>query len=292
MGRPDFRLRRGIEISSWPWMKLRMAQAFGDQLRAEIDLWNLEFPATAVGSIEDDGRQIAFRLREAPRPPLVQWSALVGQLVGSLRIALDSFMWQATHLDGNEPKNPRRVYFPLFDMGKQEAWHRWRENIGDLPASLEQRLYDLQGIAGSELGDDLRIIQRLNNHDKHREALHLGLDAESLSLDGISLKLRDYIDGIDSTFSLHPFPSGDVRLEAEAVVAAVVSERGFEEVDGVATIEIAPKINIAADDEAPNLQPAVTTLARLHGAACHTIDMLCASDESQIWQPFQEEEHD
>lgn len=269
-----------------------MAQAFGDQLRAEIDLWNLEFPATAVGSLEDDGRQIAFRLREAPRPPLVQWSALVGQLVGSLRIALDSFMWQAAHLDGNEPKNPRSVYFPLFENGKQEAWRRWRENVGDLPVSLEQRLCDLQGFVGSELGDDLRIIQRLNNHDKHREALHLGLDAESLSLDGISLKLRDYIDGIDPTFSLHPFPGGDVRLEAEAIVAAVVSERGFEEVDGVATIEIAPRINIAADDEAPNLQPAVMTLARLHGAACQTIDMLCASDESQIWQPFQEEEHD
>lgn len=292
MGRPDFRLRRGIEISPWPWMKLRMAQAFGDQLRAELDLWNLEFPATAVGSIENDGCRIAFRLCEAPRPPLVQWSALVGQLVGSLRIALDSFMWQAAHLDGNEPKNPRSVYFPLFDKGKQKSWQRWLENIGNLPVPLEQRLYNLQGFVGSELGDDLRTIQRLNNHDKHREALQLGLDAESLSLDGISLKLRDYVDGIDSTLSLHPFPIGDVRLEAGAIVAAVVSERGFEEVDGVATIEIALRIDIAADDEAPNLQLAGMTLARLHGAACHTIDMLCASDESEIWQPFQEEEHD
>ncbi|WP_145998860.1 hypothetical protein [Brevibacterium linens] len=269
-----------------------MARAFGEQLQTEIDLWNLEFPATAFGSIEDDSRRIVFRLNEAPSPPLIQWSALVGQLVGSLRVALDSFMWQAAHLDGNEPKNPRRVYFPLFDKGKQGSWRSWRENIGNIPGALEQRLYSLQGFVGSELGDDLRIIQRMNNHDKHREALHLGLDAETLSMHGVGFELCDYVDGVDSSFSAQPFPDGIVRLESGATVAAVASERGFKEVDGQVTVGVAPEINIAADGDEPNLQPVGLVLPRLHAAARHAIDTLCASDGSQIQNPFQEEEHD
>lgn len=269
-----------------------MARAFGEQLQTEIDLWNLEFPATGEGAIEDDGRRIAFRLNEAPSPPLIQWSALVGQLVGSLRVALDSFMWQAAHLEGNVPKYPRKVYFPLFNKQGHEAWTRWLENIGALPAPLEQRLYALQGFSNSELGDDLRIIQRLNNHDKHREALHLGLDAETLSMDGVSFELCDYVDGIESSFSAQPFPDGDVRLESGATVAAVVSERGFKEVDGKVTVGVVPEINIADDGDEPNLQPVGLVLPRLHAAARHAIDTLCESDKSQIQNPFLEEEHD
>lgn len=85
---PSVRLRRGHEVTPWPWVKLRLARAEIETLGSMIDVWNLEHPARLSATIEAEGHRIVFRVSETPEAPLMQWAAHLGAAVSNMRAAL------------------------------------------------------------------------------------------------------------------------------------------------------------------------------------------------------------
>lgn len=176
-------LRWGRELTTWPLIKLRMAAAQLNNLGCEVDIWNLEHRIIAKPHLSEDRRLVEVRVTEYPAPPVVHWSALLGNAIASIRSAADSFAWQLAHLDGNEPPDPRRVYFPTAE--KPRNWKDQVQALGELHEVLLRRFDTLRELDGGSWMKWISAMAELNNIDKHRSALQVSPDFSSASTDDL-----------------------------------------------------------------------------------------------------------
>ncbi|WP_152485718.1 hypothetical protein [Leucobacter chironomi] len=266
-------LRRGHEVTPWPWVKLRLARAEIEALTSLIDVWNLEHPTKLSGVIEDEGRRLVFAVSETPCPPLMQWSAHLGMAVSSMRAALDSIAWQAAHLNGTAPLKPKRLYFPALDSGDTRAWEEWDSNVPNMSDELRARFHAAANIVNGIANPALKVLSELNNIDKHRSSLVL----TPLS-DGGSLRANVDLGGQRSesaSMQIHPLLALGSPMEVGTPVFAFEWEHVFESVETSTEIETAPWVNIALDGEPESLAPVIPVLWGLHSHFHAVLELIC-----------------
>lgn len=269
--KPDqpFVLRQGEELTTWPWIKMRIARAQVDELSAHIDIWNLEHPFIATPKLSPDRQVVEFRVTECSAPPLTFWSALVGNSIASLRSAADSFAWQIAHLGGNAPPNPKSVYFPMTkDLG---AWQRRLDALGDLHPELLRRFGKLRESHEGQWMTAVSAIATFNNIDKHRAALRVVPHFERAALVSSIELPRDH-----GGMTLTPEPIRDLQtIDIGDVVARM---RFSGPIGSVAGTVLGTTLPILSDDES-TAEDAVTLTAGMHNALQYGLQYLCRGEE-------------
>jgi len=149
--------------------------AFGEQLRAF-----LEGRPYKVGAKRDpETRKLIYYVESAePVPDCLP--LIAGDAIQNLLSALDHLAYQLVCSDtGDNPPNPRGIYFPIADdAAKYEASKR-----GRMQGARQQTFDAVDALKPYKGGDDrLWTLQRLNNIEKHRLLLTVGSQAGGIHL--------------------------------------------------------------------------------------------------------------
>lgn len=161
------------EYDSPAYMKLLNAGRHFRSLEAEILDWTGKNPILAPTrvSAEDSSTCELFR-PAAPFIPELAWSCRFGDGVHNLRSALELLAFELCHIDDDVPERPDRIYFPVVE--DQSNWQNQTRYLGSIPASLLQRIQDVQPWhSDSPRTHVLAFLNRLNNMDKHRTTIGL-----------------------------------------------------------------------------------------------------------------------
>lgn len=266
-------LRRGQELSSWPWVKVRLARSDSEALQTMVDVWNLEHPARLSGTLEDNGRRAVFTVSVVPTPPLTHWSAHVGGAVAAMRAALDPLAWQAANLGETEPRKPQRLSFPFLAEDDAKGWKEWDQNVPDMEEELRSRFHAVAGLRGGEVGRALSVLTTLNNVDKHRSSLVLS----PLSNEG-HLRVEFDLGELQSKPAearLIPLMFPGSRMEVGAEVLAVEWDHAFASLRTSAAMETTPWLDVALEGEPESLAPALPVLSTLHAHVSSILHFIC-----------------
>ncbi len=139
--------------------------------RARVELLSLESDITAVCAhrrrqiIFEHSQPGPFVLDDHPRLP-IDYSIRVGQIVYSLRSALDHLVWQLVLINGKKPGN--RNEFPIFDS--EEKYQKESKNkLKGVSANRCELIRSIQPFSHcGKTGDHLWMLHSMCNIDKHR----------------------------------------------------------------------------------------------------------------------------
>lgn len=270
-------LRRRKDISAWPWVKLKRAEADIDDLRVQTDIWNLEHPPTVSAALHDDRMRASVTFSVVPPAPLMDWSARIGSAVANMRSALDSLAWQAAHQDGHSPANPDRLYFPMIDRDDSKNWDKWDRNVPNMNDELRARFHSVAELADGEVMRSLRIMSRMSNTDKHRDALTLSAKADggTLSLD---LGLGAPREG-NSTARVRPSMHPGDNIVVGAQLLEIVWDTPFESAIADAIVEVEPYFDTALRGETAQLEPAFPVLISFLQDSYGVLDFVCGAPD-------------
>jgi hypothetical protein len=106
--------------------------------------------------------------------PLKEWSLELGEIVYSLRSALDNLIYVCAQIRADPPPRPRDLQFPIVQGPEQ--WLTAVKSIApQLPESIADLLEKVQpyqrgrpDVEGSPEHDPLVLLNWISNHDKHR----------------------------------------------------------------------------------------------------------------------------
>jgi hypothetical protein len=106
--------------------------------------------------------------------PLKEWSIELGEVVYSLRSALDNLIYACAQIQSDPPPRPRDLQFPIIQDAKQ--YPNAIRSIGpQLPKNIRELLEKIQpyqrsnpAVEGSPEHDPLTLLNWISNHDKHR----------------------------------------------------------------------------------------------------------------------------
>lgn len=106
--------------------------------------------------------------------PLKEWSLELGEIVYSLRSALDNLIYVCALSYADPPRRPRDLQFPIIqDVGLYA--NAVRNIAPQLPADIADLLEKVQpyqrrrpDVEGSPEHDPLVLLNWISNHDKHR----------------------------------------------------------------------------------------------------------------------------
>lgn len=106
--------------------------------------------------------------------PLMEWSVELGEIVYSLRSALDNLIYVCAQTVSDPPPRPRDLQFPII----QESRHyenavrhivpQLSGEIADLLEKLQPYQRSRSDVEGSPELDPLVLLNWISNHDKHR----------------------------------------------------------------------------------------------------------------------------
>lgn len=106
--------------------------------------------------------------------PLKEWSVELGEIVYSLRSALDNLIYVCALTRADPPPRPRDLQFPIVQDPKQYAT-AVRNIAPQLPVDIADLLEKVQpyhrsrsDVEGSPEHDPLVLLNWISNHDKHR----------------------------------------------------------------------------------------------------------------------------
>ncbi|MFC6706815.1 hypothetical protein [Flexivirga alba] len=262
-------VRRGEDLTTWPWIKMRMALGQVDELSAHVDIWNLEHPVVATPDVSDDRRIVEYRITEWTSPPVTHWSAIVGNAIASLRSAADSFAWQIAHLDGKTPPNPKTVYFPMSK--KPKVWKQRVDALGDVHPDLLGRFEDLRGAHDGQWLVAMSAIAELNNTDKHKSPLQIMSLFEPAALQGL-IELPGGHGGMTMT------PEAIREPRATQVGDVVLRVRFSGPITG-ASGTVRGAVVPLLDNEEDTFEDAVTLVRGMHNALWYGLHYLCTGAE-------------
>lgn len=270
---PKLSLRRGKDLTAWPWIKLRMTVAMLDALAAEIDIWNLEHPFIASPRLSEDRLTIELRVTEVSAPPVIHWAACLGNAIGSLRSAADAFAWEIAHLHDNVPENPSRVYFPT--SANERVWNDQVKNLGNLHPDLQDRFRELKTFQDGQWRTVITSIAKLNNIDKHRSWLQISPQFEQASLDGLNVQLDPQHGG--SQVVLEPCFSIE-EVTVDTVAARLRFSSPVEGASGQLRGTIAPVLSTETAKDVGFDGSALMLVANMRGALAYGFEHLCYGD--------------
>lgn len=106
--------------------------------------------------------------------PLMEWSAELGEIVYSLRSALDNLIYVCAQTVSDPPPRPRDLLFPIIQDSLQYK-NATRHIVPQLPTDIAELLEKIQphqrskpDVEGSPDADPLVLLNWISNHDKHR----------------------------------------------------------------------------------------------------------------------------
>ncbi|MFC9384742.1 hypothetical protein [Streptomyces venezuelae] len=172
----------GKDVSSWPMQKVAHAAQRKAELESRISLWTAGFPIETESTLSEDRRKWETRLRVHVEPPSQEWSLILGDLLYSLRSALDACVWEFAHMDGATPRKPKLVQFPVVrdraDWGKA-----LRERLQSVPREVAERIEMVQPFnrpPEQVAVDPLVLLSELNNMDKHCASISVSVDPHGI----------------------------------------------------------------------------------------------------------------
>jgi hypothetical protein len=139
-----------------------------------------------VPEIHDEGRTHIYKAVNPP-PVGVFWGAQIGEIVHSLRSALDHLAWQLVIAGGNTPNN--RTQFPVCEgkpkkrIVKYFPYPRKKSRLrisGEVPPRALALIEAIQPYYRTDESRRISAINKLDIFDKHRElivtatAVHMG----------------------------------------------------------------------------------------------------------------------
>lgn len=148
-------------------LKLDRAKEHLDALKVEVAAFMNDAYVRTV-ELEADGREHSYRLYVRKKVP-ERWSLIFGDCLNNLRSSLDHLIFQlALTIQDPLPQNVERACaFPICSSQEQFDKQRW--HIKAAPTAAVELVEDFQPYRAPEPEKDpLRILEVLNNIDKHR----------------------------------------------------------------------------------------------------------------------------
>lgn len=198
----------GQDIPADASLRVARAEQHFTDLEARVALWNVANPLICPVQLSDDRKLIRFlRPGLAQFPPLMEWTAILGDAIHNLRAALDVLCWHFAHLDGGQPANPRSIAFPV--VSEEAKWASAASKLSTIPTELLDRIKDAQPFMQSDRNPDkglhvLEALTELDNWHKHRFTLSSTTALGGLDLDGFAIKIppvEEHYGGASVQFS-------------------------------------------------------------------------------------------
>jgi hypothetical protein len=154
------------------WAKVERAKDHRLSLANEILSFNQANPGRLEGTYNSLSGLHVIRIISVPDYPVVRWGVVVGDVVHSLRSALDHLAWQMANLHA-QPAIPWRVHFPIAGtktnfrraFRKSQIPPQFRDFVGGFQPYKHVQGPD--GWSGPYI-HPLAHLQELSNDDKHK----------------------------------------------------------------------------------------------------------------------------
>jgi hypothetical protein len=151
------------------WAKIERANENIKNLEVEIAAFVQPDPYIIIGDVNHQAKECTFIAKAKPIP--LRFSVLIGEIIQHLRSSLDHLIW-ALALKRHAAPHPR-IGFPICRTEEEFIAARKRGIINGISGSAQKIIESLQPYRNSNwrtVASDtpLKIIQDLNNTDKHR----------------------------------------------------------------------------------------------------------------------------
>lgn len=157
------------------FFKLNRANDKASALSANIAAFCRDHPITLDAQLREGrlGVNLVCQM-EGMIAPLKAWSLELGEIVYSLRSALDNLIYVCAQIRADPPPRPRDLQFPIVQDSGQYA-NAVKHIVPQLPESIADLLEKVQpyqrgkpDVEGSPEHDPLVLLNWISNHDKHR----------------------------------------------------------------------------------------------------------------------------
>lgn len=195
MDAPRRVLFEGLDVSTWPTLKVAYADARFDELFGAIRVWNAGGQYVAPVRISDDRLAVELTTPVGVRPPVEAWELVFADAIHNLRAALDAMVWDLAHLDGGVPQRPRQVAMPV--TRDEKSWNSAAKNLESVPTEFLERMREIQPwVTAPEQMDQhwLSILAELDNAAKHRGTLQLLPRREGINIEFANVQRGENID--------------------------------------------------------------------------------------------------
>jgi hypothetical protein len=265
-------------------------------MESQYAQWISGYPLTSERVISDDRLQWQTRLKVFDPLPVAEWSLALGDSVHALRSALDACIWEFAHIDGGEPPQPRKLQFPI--VRRRSGWAKARaEQLQTVPEDVVSRIERMQPFnrEPQEVDRDALVcLSSLDNVDKHRSSIRLGLVCDNINMN-MTVKWEE------PGAAERNLPPRVVAYAPDIVHGAIVMELNsldrIEAVVGGAGLGIKPQVETPSGPQNPfELLPILinyvqSLLDGMTGGLKRVGDEEDSGDASEGWVPlnFQQE---
>lgn len=157
------------------FLKLDRANEKAAALSANIAAFCRDHPITLDAQLREGrlGIDLVCQM-EGMILPLKEWSLELGEIVYSLRSALDNLIYVCAQVRADPPPRPRNLQFPIIQDSRQypAAVRHIAPQLPDEIADLLEKVQPYQrgrpDVEGSPEYDPLALLNWISNHDKHR----------------------------------------------------------------------------------------------------------------------------
>lgn len=157
------------------FLKLDRANEKAATLAANILAFCRDHPITLNAQLREGrlGVNLVCQM-EGMVVPLKEWSLELGEIVYSLRSALDNLIYVCAQIRENPPPRPRDLQFPIiqdllqYNSTVRNIVPQLPEDIADLLEKVQPYHRSKPDVEGSPEHDPLVLLQWISNHDKHR----------------------------------------------------------------------------------------------------------------------------
>lgn len=162
----------GLDLTSVR-AKLAHSAKHAQAIRDEVLSWTQRNPYSVIQKVNADSTRYAITVQINERPPLQQWSLMIGDFVHNLRCCLDYLVYAiACHeASPKRPSHEGKLQFPIArDKADFDNAVICRGQLGSIsdPVRAAIEFYQPYNRPHPDLPPLLSILQELSNWDKHR----------------------------------------------------------------------------------------------------------------------------
>lgn len=159
------------------YLKLDRASARAVALVADITAFCDDHPIILDTQLREGRLGINLMCQmEGMTVPLMEWSLELGEIVYSLRSALDNLIYVCALIHSDPPSSPRSLQFPIFinandytnSVAVPKIVSQLSEDIANLLEKLQPYQRNRPDVEGNPEHDPLFLLNWISNHDKHR----------------------------------------------------------------------------------------------------------------------------
>lgn len=153
------------------WAKLAWAKTHRDALKRESDdFFGVEGNRIGLSAEYDsESGYHLFRVNTMPDQQIARWAMILGDCIHNLRGVLDHLAWQLAlhHCNGNMPKKPKRVGFPITDTPELFRSSDALNEVSPAHRAIIECHQPYNGWHGRWIHPFIQL-RELSNDDKHR----------------------------------------------------------------------------------------------------------------------------